>query len=152
MLKRESPTPLDSRIHLYSDMWRHFDAGLHIFMHTYIYQPLVGSSPTALGRRERETDKRACFNIASLNLFSSALFLLGFFYITVGLFFRLLPYFAAIYQQWGACLKKAYCSASTSQQLKFKRSTKIFFKLRYMVFELLKRQRVLLVHHCMPVL
>jgi hypothetical protein len=40
------------RIHLYSDMWRHFDAGLHEFMHTYIYKPLVGPSPSLLGRGE----------------------------------------------------------------------------------------------------
>lgn len=38
------------RIHLYSDMWRYFDSGLHIFMHTYIYQPLVGTSPSVLVR------------------------------------------------------------------------------------------------------
>ncbi len=30
-----------ARIHLYSDMWRHFDAGLHKFMHRYIYQPVI---------------------------------------------------------------------------------------------------------------
>ena len=26
-----------ARIHLYSDMWRHFDPGLHKFMHRYIF-------------------------------------------------------------------------------------------------------------------
>ena len=41
--------PLLYRIHLYSDMWRHFDTGLHEFMHTYIYQPIVGSHPSFLG-------------------------------------------------------------------------------------------------------
>ena len=26
------------RIHLYSDMWRHFDNGLYLFMQKYIYR------------------------------------------------------------------------------------------------------------------
>jgi len=39
-----------ARVHLYSDMWRHFDAGLHRFMHTYIYQPLVAHTSSKLGR------------------------------------------------------------------------------------------------------
>jgi len=46
----EPALPHLCRIHLYSDMWRHFDAGLHVFMHTYIYQPLVGTNPSVLGR------------------------------------------------------------------------------------------------------
>jgi len=33
------------RIHLYSDMWRHFDAGLYKFMHAYIYTPLASVFP-----------------------------------------------------------------------------------------------------------
>jgi len=31
-----------ARIHLYSDMWRHFDVGLYHILHLYIFQPLVG--------------------------------------------------------------------------------------------------------------
>ena len=30
-----------ARIHLYSDMWRYFDEGLHKFMHRYIYLPVM---------------------------------------------------------------------------------------------------------------
>ncbi|XP_023327881.1 protein-cysteine N-palmitoyltransferase Rasp [Eurytemora carolleeae] len=30
-----------ARIHLYSEMWRYFDVGLHEFMHNYIFQPLT---------------------------------------------------------------------------------------------------------------
>ena len=102
MLKRESPTPLDSRIHLYSDMWRHFDAGLHIFMHTYIYQPLVGSSPTALGRRERlliGLISTIPDLSAAGNVFVASLCFLLFRYASV-LFFLLRPYFALFYRQW----------------------------------------------------
>ena len=29
------------RIHLYSDMWRYFDRGLHLFLKTYIYLPVA---------------------------------------------------------------------------------------------------------------
>lgn len=32
-----------ARIHLYSDMWRYFDVGLHRFLHKYIYGPIMGS-------------------------------------------------------------------------------------------------------------
>lgn len=38
------PTPkCIGRIHLYSDMWKHFDTGLYKFLLTYIYQPLIYS-------------------------------------------------------------------------------------------------------------
>ena len=40
-----------ARIHLYSDMWRYFDEGLHKFMHRYIYLPVmnqVGNTPNIL--------------------------------------------------------------------------------------------------------
>ena len=40
-----------ARIHLYSDMWRYFDEGLHKFMHRYIYLPimnLVGNTQNIL--------------------------------------------------------------------------------------------------------
>ena len=29
------------RIHLYSDMWRHFDSGLYEFMREYLYLPVL---------------------------------------------------------------------------------------------------------------
>ncbi|XP_069686211.1 protein-cysteine N-palmitoyltransferase Rasp-like [Periplaneta americana] len=39
-----------SRIHLYSDMWRHFDQGLYFFLRKYMYVPVLGASPS-LARR-----------------------------------------------------------------------------------------------------
>ncbi|KAJ4427997.1 hypothetical protein ANN_24010 [Periplaneta americana] len=39
-----------SRIHLYSDMWRHFDQGLYFFLRKYIYAPVLGDGPS-LARR-----------------------------------------------------------------------------------------------------
>lgn len=38
------------RIHLYSDMWRYFDAGLHKFMHRYIYMPVMGKKSGVLNQ------------------------------------------------------------------------------------------------------
>ncbi|XP_023708120.1 protein-cysteine N-palmitoyltransferase Rasp isoform X3 [Cryptotermes secundus] len=34
------------RIHLYSDMWRHFDQGLYFFLRKYIYIPMLGERPS----------------------------------------------------------------------------------------------------------
>ena len=36
------------RVHLYSDMWRYFDAGLYEFMRDYIYLPIITSLPASL--------------------------------------------------------------------------------------------------------
>ena len=33
-----------ARIHLYSDMWRYFDEGLHKFLHRYIYLPVINQA------------------------------------------------------------------------------------------------------------
>jgi len=38
------------RIHLYSDMWRHFDNGLYLFMQKYIYRPVLGDYTGLLPR------------------------------------------------------------------------------------------------------
>jgi len=38
------------RIHLYSDMWRHFDNGLYIFMQQYIYLPVLGGASSLFAR------------------------------------------------------------------------------------------------------
>merc|ERR1719239_2075871 len=38
------------RVSLYSEMWRHFDAGLHKFMHNYIYTPLAQYAVTFKGK------------------------------------------------------------------------------------------------------
>jgi len=38
------------RIHLYSDMWRHFDNGLYLFMQKYIYRPVLGDHSGLLPR------------------------------------------------------------------------------------------------------
>ena len=37
-----------ARIHLYSDMWRYFDAGLYEFMRDYIYLPIITTLPATL--------------------------------------------------------------------------------------------------------
>ena len=36
------------RVHLYSDMWRHFDSGLYEFMRDYIYLPVISLLPASL--------------------------------------------------------------------------------------------------------
>jgi len=47
------------RIHLYSDMWRHFDHGLYLFMQQYIYLPVLGQSTSLLARL---TASAVCFS------------------------------------------------------------------------------------------
>ncbi|PSN40500.1 hypothetical protein C0J52_05241 [Blattella germanica] len=44
--KIQSPHPPKcvGRIHLYSDMWRHFDQGLYLFLRKYIYVPILGNN------------------------------------------------------------------------------------------------------------
>jgi hypothetical protein len=49
------------RIHLYSDMWRHFDVGLYHFMHQYIFTPLAATMTSFLKWSIPESKRNTSF-------------------------------------------------------------------------------------------
>lgn len=50
-----------ARVHLYSDMWKYFDVGLHKFLVRYIYKPIIKQLPSNIYSMDKFIASFICF-------------------------------------------------------------------------------------------